>query len=88
MEGLEAVKAMESYIREIESLRVQIRSAVSPPNEFVRRSQAENEQFLASLVHIDRELMQALSVIDEDSIPNVRRLLQRRTDTVRAFEAR
>lgn len=88
MEGLEAVKAMESYIREIESLRVQIRSAVSPPNEFVRRSQAENEQFLASLVHIDRELMQALSVIDEDSINNVRRLLQKRTDTVRAFEAR
>ncbi|QSO46511.1 hypothetical protein [Alicyclobacillus mengziensis] len=87
MDGLEAVKAMESYIREIESLRVQIRSAVSPPNDFVRRSQAENDQFLGHLVQIDRELLQALSAIDEDTVAEVRKLLQKRTDTVRAFQA-
>ncbi|GMA59598.1 hypothetical protein NZD89_08705 [Alicyclobacillus fastidiosus] len=87
MEGIEAVKALERYIREIEALRVQVRSAVSPPNEFVKRSQAENEQFLGELVEVDRELLQALCVIDEDVIVEVRRILQRRMDRVRAFVA-
>lgn len=87
MDGLEAVKAMESYIREIEALRVQVRSAVSPPNELVRWSQVENEQFLGHLVQIDQELLQALSVIDEDRIADVYQLLQKRKDTVRAFQA-
>lgn len=87
IEGIEAVKAFEDYIREIETLRTQVRSAVSPPNDFVKHSQVENEQFLAELVDLDRELLQALSVIDEDVIVEVRGILHKRTDRVRAFTA-
>lgn len=87
MEGLEAVKALESYIREIEALRVQVRSAVSPPDEYVKRSRSQNEQFLGELAEVDRELLQALSVIDEDTIADVRRLLQKRANKVQAFLA-
>lgn len=87
-EGLEAVGAMENYIREIEVLRTQVRSAVSPPNEFVTRGRWENEQFLGGLVEIDRELLAALTTIDEESLVEVRRILQKRTAWVRTFIAR
>lgn len=85
MEGLEAVKALEEYIREIEALRIQIRSACSPPNEFVRRGQAANEAFLGELAAIDRELLASLSAIDEDTISDVRQVLDKRLERVRAF---
>gem|GEM_PF-2132777 len=87
MEGLEAVRALEEYIREIEALRVQVRSACSPPNEFVRRGQVENEVFLRELAAIDRELLESLSAIDEDTVADVRRILERRLDRVRVFVA-
>lgn len=87
MEGLESVKAMESYIRDIEALRIQIRSAVSPPNEFVTRSQWENEQFLGDLTAIDRDLLRALTTVDEDSLAEVHRILARREERVRAYVA-
>ncbi|WDL97592.1 hypothetical protein [Alicyclobacillus sp. ALC3] len=85
LEGLEAVEAMESYIRDIEALRIQIRSAVSPPNEFVTRSQWENEQFLGDLTAIDQELLLALTTIDEDSLAQVHRILARREARVLAY---
>lgn len=87
MDGLDAVKALESYIRDIEGLRVQVRSAVSPPNEFVTRSKSENEQFLNQLTTIDRELLQSLSEVNEDTIAQVRHLLDERKERVRAFIA-
>jgi hypothetical protein len=87
MEGLEAVKALESYIRQIEDLRTRIRSAVSPPNEFVTRSRAENEQFLSELTSVDRELLLALSDIDDDVIAEINQLLQSRSEKVRVFLA-
>ena len=87
MEGLEAVKALESYIRDIDALRVQVISAVTPPNEFVTRSQAENEQFLSELVSIDRELLESLSEINDDTIIEIPRLLEKRQNRVRAFVA-
>jgi hypothetical protein len=85
MEALDAVKALESYIREIEAVRVQVRSAVSPPNEFVTRSASENEQFLRELSLIDRQLLQALSQVDEEAIAEVRHLLDTRQQRVRTF---
>jgi hypothetical protein len=87
MEGLEAVKALDGYIREVEALRVQVRSAISPPNEFVLRGAAENEQFLSELVTMDRQLLQVLSDIDEDTIAEIRQILNTRRERVRSFVA-
>ncbi len=87
LDGLEAVEALERYLREVEALRVKVRSAVSPPNEFVRRSEWENEQFLSELAAVDRELLAAFSTVDEDTLAHVEELLQQRTAKVAAFIA-
>lgn len=87
MEGLQAVKDLEHYIREVEALRVKVRSAVSPPNEFVRRSQAENEQFLSELAALDRALLQSLATVNEDTLAQVERLLNERSAKVAAYVA-
>ncbi|MCL6453955.1 MAG: hypothetical protein K6T78_10140 [Alicyclobacillus sp.] len=78
MEGLAAVKELESYIREVEGLRNRIVAAATPPNEFVRRSEEDNSRFFAQLAEVDKRLLAMLADISEDTLSAVDELLQER----------
>jgi hypothetical protein len=84
-ENLQTVKELEKYIRDVEALRVRIRSAAVPPTEVVRRGSGDNRLFFAELEAIDQDLMMATTHVTDESMPEVARILDQRDQKIREF---
>jgi membrane protease subunit (stomatin/prohibitin family) len=76
---LEAVKELEAYMREVEALRVRIHSLSVPANDMVYHGLTENQQMFESLAEFDRELLNTLSEVTDESITSVYRILDERS---------
>ena len=86
MEGLAAVKALDAYIRSVESLRVRVQGAAIPPQEFVHHSQAGNQILLTELQNIDSDILRVLSELTPSTIEQVTDLLANRDDLLSQFQ--
>lgn len=85
MESLQDIRDLEKYIRDIEALRVRIRSAAVPPTEMVKRGSGENRLFFAELQAIDQDLMLASTHVSDESLPQVFQILEQRDRKIHEF---
>lgn len=85
MDGLEAVKELEAYMREIEALRIRILSASIPPQEIVRHSENDNLTLLTELHKVDEEILRALATLSDKSVQLVKQLLEKRETFLKNF---
>ncbi len=82
LDGIEAVKEMESYIREVESLRTLIRSASIPTQKLSIQSTSELWMITQQIVETDQRLIHELQQINPESIKSVMGLLNEREQIV------
>lgn len=85
MEDLQIIKELEKYIRDIDALRVKIRSASVPPKEIVRHGHGDNHLYFAELEAIDQDLLMAATNVTDESLPEVVRLLDLRDEKIRSL---
>ena len=76
MDGLQAVKELEVYIRKVETLQTRIQTASIPPQEFVYHGRQDNENMLKDLYELDVKLVQGLAQIDEEVLTQIEQVLK------------
>jgi hypothetical protein len=85
MDDLQSIKELEKYIRDIEALRVKIRSASVPPMDIVSHGHGDNRLYFAELEAIDQDLLMAATNVTDESLPQVVRILDLRNEKIRTL---
>ncbi len=84
-DDLAAVRDLEKYIRDIEALRVKIRSGSIPPTEMVKWRDGDNRLFFAELEAMDQDLMAAVTKVTEETLPEIVKLVDNREAKVQEY---
>lgn len=87
-EDLASVRELEKYIRDIEALRVKVRSGSLPPTEMIKWRDGDNRLFFAELEALDQDLMAAVTGITDETLPQVVKLVDMREEKVREYFVR
>ncbi|WP_067625168.1 hypothetical protein [Alicyclobacillus acidiphilus] len=85
LDGLEAVKDLEQYIRHVEAIRTKVLSASVPPDEYVFHGSSQNERLLSDLLAVDGELVSAMQTMTPETIDVIDDILRRRELLLRSF---
>lgn len=85
MDGLQAVKDLEVYLRQIEALRVSVISAPIPPRDLVWSGEGDYAWFLSNLSGIDVDILKAIRDLDENTISHVTALLAKRQEWLERY---
>lgn len=86
-EMLDAVRFMELYINEVQSIRTRIIGAPVPPKDFIRHNKKANLKLLTELEALDKSLINLLSTLSESTISQVKSALDRRDSLLMSFFA-
>ncbi|MCF8564321.1 hypothetical protein LLE49_06130 [Alicyclobacillus tolerans] len=83
MDGIEAVKDLESYMKRVERLRTSIRSAPLPARDLVWQGRGDYALLLAQLASMDADILRALGQLNEETLQNVEGLFEDRSKLLR-----
>jgi len=84
-EMLDAVRFMELYINEVQSIRTRIIGAPVPPKDFIRHNKNANLKLLTELEVLDKSLIDLLSTITDSTISQLKSALDRRDSLLMSF---